>query len=293
MTAYSDCACAAGYGETLLGGGRETCVLCVERSTFKTHAGNQQCSACTRCLSPGVFTNVWCTITTDSTCDACDACALDEEYTAQACVELHDAECAQCLECDYGHEFQTLACLPGHNRQCVAFSTDSSTCAVGQYRGGHTRESDSLCLPCLFNDTRLHGQSLHSASTRGAEYNNAYRCGAACLGNSRRRDAARQYLGCVTCEVGNALLKVFAGAAGDACEFTCRPGYERMTLPDGSDDCFSPRLMLDERTDSTHDLFIGDYSWQQDVSLVRVTHTDHGFFVVVVGPAALAACKFG
>jgi len=66
-----------------------------------------------------------------------------------------------------------------------------------------------------------------------------------------------------------------------------------MTLPDGSDNCFSPRPMSDERTDSTHDLFIGDYSWQQDVSLVRVTHTDHGFFVVVVGPAAPAACKFG
>jgi hypothetical protein len=40
------------------------------------------------------------------------------------------------------------------------------------------------------------------------------------------------------------------------------------------------------------ELAIGDYTWSQGVSHVRVSHTDHGFFVVVAGPEAPAACKF-
>ena len=185
MVAYCDCLCAAGFGETRNGEGPETCVPCVERSTFKTHASNHECSACTRCLAPGVFTNVWCTTVTDSTCNACDACGDDNEYTQQACVELYDAQCAGCHECDHVHEFETQACSSSQNLQCAVFSTDTSTCPVGFYRGGHTRYTDSECLLCLYNDTLLHGQSLHTASTSGTEYDNAYNCGAACLGKSR------------------------------------------------------------------------------------------------------------
>jgi len=120
--------------------------------------------------------------------------------------------------------------------ECRHLSTDLSSCAPGFYRGGHTATSDSACLPCLYNDTLFNRQSLHQARTPGAEYNNAYNCGVTCLGHSRWRDAQRQFLGCVNCEVVNVLFKVFEDTAALSCQFSCRAGYERVPLTDDSED---------------------------------------------------------
>jgi len=117
----------------------------------------------------------------------------------------------------------------------------------------------------------------------------------ACLGNSRWRDVAQQHLGCVTCEVGNVLLKVFPAdmAMASTCAFECLPGYERTLLPDGSEDCYLSRLEPSPWTEFSHSVAVGDYSWSQGVSSVRVTHTSHGFFAVVVVGGLPVGCRRG
>ena len=288
----AECLCSAGFAE--VPGAPPACESCVQGDTFKSTRGNHACSSCTRCsVAAGIWTSVWCDVASDAHCDACDSCSDGEEYTGQACTEFSNARCDTCAQCDYAHEFEFRACQPTHDRVCRLYSTDLSSCAPGFYRGGHTATSDSACLPCLYNDTLFNRQSLHQARTPGAEYNDAYSCGVSCLGHSRWRDAQRQFLGCVSCEVGNVLLKVFEDTAALSCQFSCHAGYERVPLPDGSEDCFVAPLASSPRSEFTHDLFVGDYTWLQGVSRVRVSHSAHGYFAVVVGRAPPAGCKRG
>jgi len=172
--AYEDCLCEAGYSETRHGATHEQCVACVGGETFRRGAGNELCAQCTQCQTEGVYTNVWCETKANASFDACVACGDGEEYTQQACAEFSNALCVGCHECDYASEFEWQACQVSQDQWCQAFKTSSATCAASFYRGVHTREKDSECQPCLYNDTRLNGQSLHSARTPSAEYNNTY-----------------------------------------------------------------------------------------------------------------------
>jgi hypothetical protein len=150
-------------------------------------------------------------------------------------------------------------------------------------------------MPCRYNDTQLNGQSLHAARTNGRVYNDAFSCGVTCLGKSRLRDASRPFLGCVSCETGNVLLKVFPNNMNQAttCAFTCRPGYERVLMPDGSEDCYIARLLSSPRSEFSHSVSVGDFTRVNDMARLRLTHTSHGFFAVVVGRDAPHDCKRG
>jgi hypothetical protein len=289
--AYHDCLCDVGFGDD--GGAASTCAACAVGVQYKSAVGNAQCGNCTRCVgATGLYTSVWCSAQSDALCDACDACAGAEQYTHRECADLADAECRACAQCDYASQFELLPCQTDQNRECRDFVGGLSTCAAGFYRGGHTAVSDSFCLPCRYSDTRLNGQSLHAASSPGRVYNDAFSCDVECLGHSRRRDAARPWLGCVSCEVGNALLKVFPDMrAATVCDFTCRPGFERVRLPDGSDDCYVPRLQAGPQRAFAHSISVGDFSRAGGHSQLRLAHSSHGFFAVVLGGKAPRGCR--
>ena len=291
---YHDCLCDEGFADA--GGANSACESCAAGDTYKHYIGNNQCANCTRCSGAGgLFTSVWCSVNTDALCDACTSCEDGEEYILRQCADMADAECGVCTECNATHEFQVLPCQADYNRECRAFVVDVATCQVGFYRGNHTAVSDSQCLPCLYNDTRLNGQSLHAATTFGQEYNNAYSCNITCLGNSRLRDATRPFLGCASCEEGNVLLKVFPVEMGSAttCEFTCRPGYERVRMADGTDDCYIPRLRSSAARAFSHNVSVGDFSRTEGVTSLRISHTSHGYFAIVVGRAEPEGCRTG
>ena len=292
--AYHDCRCDVGFGDG--GGQASTCLACAAGSTYKNSIGNYQCENCTRCSgASGLFTSVWCSASSDAVCDACNACANAEEYTHRACADLADAECRSCTLCDFSRELELLPCQTDQNRECRDIGGDLASCAIGSFLGGHTAVSDSYCMPCRYNDTRLNGQSLHAARTNGRVYNDAFSCGVTCLGNSRLRDASRPFLGCVSCEKGNVLLKVFPNNMNQAttCAFTCRPGYERVLMPDGSEDCYIARLLSSPRSEFSHSVSVGDFTRVHDMARLRLTHTSHGFFAVVVGRDAPHDCKRG
>jgi hypothetical protein len=290
--AYHDCLCDVGFGDN--GGAASQCEPCAVGVQYKSAVGNAQCGNCTRCVgASGLYTSVWCSAESDALCDACDPCSDAEEYTHSPCADLADAECRACSQCNYASQLELLPCQTNQNRECRDFVNDLASCAPGFYRGGHTAVSDSFCLPCRFNDTLLNGQSLHAASSHGLEYNNPFSCGIACLGNSRIRDAAQPWLGCVSCEVGNVLLKVFPAdmRSATACEFACRPGFARVRMPDGSDDCFIPLLQAGAQRAFSHSISIGDFSRAGGNSRLRLSHSSHGFFAVVLGAAAPALCQ--
>jgi len=292
--AYHDCLCDVGFGDGR--GQASMCLACAAGSTYKNSIGNYQCGNCTRCSSAiWLFTSVWCSASSDTVCDACNACSNPEEYTHRACADLADAECCSCLQCDFLRELELLPCQTDQNRECRDIGGDLASCATGFYLGGHTVVSDSYCMPCRYNNTQLNGQSLHAARTNGLQYNNAFSCGVTCLGNSQLRDASRPFLGCVSCETGNVLFKVFPDNMNQAmtCAFTCLQGYERVVMPDGSEDCYIARLLSSPRSEFSHSVSVGDFTWVNDCARLRLSHMSHGFFAVVVGRNASRDCKQG
>jgi len=291
---YHDCLCNAGFSDE--GGAHSVCESCDAGATYKNEIGNTVCNNCTRCSGDsGLFTSVWCTVSTDALCDACTACDEGEEYISRKCADMADAECNNCTACNTTTEFEVLPCQADYNRECQAFVVDVSTCQVGFYRGNHTAVSDSMCLPCQYNDTLFNGQSLHAATTFGQEYNNAFSCGITCLGHSRLRDASKPFLGCVSCEEGNVLLKVFAQQIDLAttCEFECKSGYERVRMSDGTDDCYIPRLSPSPDREFSHNVSVSDVSRSDGSTSLRISHSSHGFFAIVVGPSEPTGCKTG
>lgn len=284
---FSDCLCLSGFEDH-----HKICRSCEAGHTFQPLIGNHSCGACTECkAADGVYTSVLCRTDQDATCDSCNPCSNHEQYTFSACQDYNDAECKSCTACDFAVEFESKSCHANQNRECTPISVDTTTCAAGYYRGGHTAHTDSVCLRCQYNDTQLNNQTLHQDGTHGQVYNDPYSCGVHCLGNSRKQDPARQYLGCVSCEVGNVLLKVFPTDMREAttCDYTCKTGYTRQTLP-GGDDCYTPRMLSSVSNEFKHDLFIGDYTRVAGVSQFSVTHTSTGYYVVVVGPEAVSGC---
>ena len=256
---------------------------------FKNSVGNTLCQRCTRCLpaSDSVWTRIVCDAGYDAMCDSCTVChdpaAADtpaEQWASVDCQEFADTVCANCTLCDYSDEWEKVPCSETRDRECLAIQR-GRPCAVGQYAGNHSRTTDSQCLPCAMNDTLYEGQRLHFYTSAGRRYDDLTSCDIACRPYSRLRDINNPALGCVSCETGNVLFKVFT--QNDlACTFTCLEGYVRT-----EDDCVLAPLQPSVSSFWNHSL---------NVTHVRrvavdgaaafrftISHTAHGSFAVVVG----------
>jgi len=229
----------------------------------------------------------------DTVCNACNGCLADGKHTTSPCSETQDAVWSDCVECDPATEFEHSECEDGENRVCLPFETSAAMCAVGQYRGGHTAVRDSQCLQCAYRDRKFEGHTLHVPASRGQRYNDAHSCNVSCLGNSRIVNASNQSLGCVSCETGNVLLKMFDPEDGlaDSCNFACRAGYTRVAMPDGSEDCYDPVLHSSAVNEFAHNFSVTDFSRTRNASVFRLLHQDVGFFMFVVGRGLPANCR--
>ena len=258
---------------------------------FKNTVGNTLCQACTRCLpaSDSVWTRIVCDAEYDALCDACTVChdpaAADtpaEQWAGVGCQEFADTVCANCTLCDYAEEWERAPCVETRDRECAAIQRGRA-CEVGQYAGNHSRTTDSECLPCAMNDTLYEDQQLHVYTSAGRRYDDATSCDIACRPFSRLRDVANPALGCVSCETGNVLFKVFTQNDA-ACTFTCLAGYVR-----AGDDCVLAPLQASPSSYWNHSLNV---THVRRVAVhgaaafrLTVSHTAHGSFAVVVGGA--------
>ena len=198
---------------------------------FKHAVGNTACLQCSLCLPLNyAWTRIACDAAYDALCDACTICheaaAVGlpvEQWAGVGCQQFIDTECHNCTSCDYADEWEKTPCIETRDRVCASI-TRERLCAVGEYAGNHSRTSDSLCLPCVMHDTLYEGQRLHYYTSAGRRYDDATSCDLGCRAFSRLRDPANPALGCVSCEVGNVLFKVFT-QNDSACTFTCLPGY--------------------------------------------------------------------
>jgi len=291
-TNVSECLCNASFEVVHSNNASEphACRLC-PLNYFKHTVGNAPCLRCTRCLpaADSVWTRIVCDAAYDAMCDACTVChdpaAADspaEQWAGVGCQEFTDTVCANCTLCDYDNEWEQAPCAETRDRQCAPIQR-GRPCAVGQYAGNHSRTTDSQCLPCAMNDTLYEGQRLHVYTSAGRRYDDAASCDIACRPFSRLRDVANPAAGCVSCETGNVLFKVFS-QNDTACTFTCLAGYVR-----AGDDCVLPPLQPSASNFWNHSL---------NVTHVRrvavggaaafrftVSHTAHGSFAVVVGRA--------
>jgi len=103
-------------------------------------------------------------------------------------------------------------------------------------------------------------------------------------------NTSNQALGCVSCETGNVLLKVF-DPLSDICHFECRAGYTRVTLADGSEDCYDPVLHSSTVNEFGHNFSVTDFSRTGDASVFRILHKGVGFFMIVVGRGLPVNCR--
>jgi len=136
-------------------------------------------------------------------------------------------------------------------------------------------------------------QSLHATTSHGREYNNPFSCQIVYLSNSRLRDAERPWMGCASCETSNVLFKVFHadGHLGTTCEFTCRAGFDRVRMPNGSDDCYLPGLQAGAPRAFSHRVSVNNVSRANGHSQLRLSHSSQGFFTVVLGNEAQRGCR--
>jgi len=256
---------------------------------FKLTVGNTPCLACRRCLpdTDSVWTRIVCDSAYNALCDSCTVChnasavgTPAEQWASVGCQEFVDTDCSDCVHCDYTEEWERTPCGESSDRVCGSITRERD-CSVGEYAGNHSRSSDSLCLPCAMNDTLYEDQRLHYYTSKGRLYNDPTSCDVACHPFSRLRNPAAPVLGCVSCEVGNVLFKVFT-QNDSACTFTCLPGYVL-----ARDDCELAPMQASVSSFWNHSLNVthvrhvavdGDAAFRFTVS-----HTSHGHFVVVVG----------
>jgi hypothetical protein len=258
---------------------------------FKNSVGNTLCQRCTRCLpaSDSVWTRIVCDAGYDAMCDSCTVChdpaAADtpaEQWAGVDCQEFADTVCFNCTLCDYSEQWEKAPCAETRDRECSAIQR-GRPCEVGQYAGNHSRTTDSQCLPCAMNDTLYEGQRLHFYTSAGRRYDDLTSCDIACRQYSRLRDVNNPALGCVSCETGNVLFKVFT--QNDlACTFTCLEGYVRT-----EDDCVPAPLQPSVSNFWNHTLNVTHVrrvsSNAGAAFRFTISHTAHGSFAVVIGQA--------
>ena len=258
---------------------------------FKNSISNTLCQPCTRCLpaSDSVWTRIVCDAGYDAMCDSCTVChdpaAADtpaEQWAGVDCQEFADTVCFNCTLCDYSEQWEKAPCAETRDRECSAIQR-GRPCEVGQYAGNHSRTTDSQCLPCAMNDTLYEGQRLHFYTSAGRRYDDLTSCDIACRPYSRLRDINNPALGCVSCETGNVLFKVFT--QNDlACTFTCLEGYVRT-----EDDCVLAPLQPSVSNFWNHTLNVTHVrrvsSNAGAAFRFTISHTAHGSFAVVIGRA--------
>jgi len=289
-----ECICGIGYEN--LSYPSLTCSQC-QTSYFKDSAGNRACSVCKACSAEldQEYEKVSCTYSHDAVCDACDVCENNVTYKSAPCSDKENTVCSPCSTCSYDVEWRQHDCIVTRDTICqdITFALE---CPHGQYRGGHTKTSDSFCSSCTYRDTKFLGLTLHDAKSYGLVYNDPHSCRIECLGFSVLRDAHDHSLGCVSCESGNALLKSFAvnrDANDDqvSCSFTCKADYERITRSDGTDDCVVPALSQRGDDAVAHVVEVTNVERVSDASLFTVSHSNHSRFIITVGRSAPENCE--
>jgi len=289
-----DCLCNISYGAVFSTNISEPhyCQLCLHTQTFKSTVGNSACLPCTQCLPllHSSWTQIECTPRADALCDTCTVCynassgTPRKQYTTQACEQFFDTECANCSTCDWNTQFELIPCSETDDATCSPI-TYNRQCPVGYYAGGHTRTSDSQCLPCAVHNTQYEGQWLHEFTSAGRQYNNSFSCDLQCRPYSRLINNSDPSLGCTTCELGNVLFKIFTQDTF-ACRFTCLEGYVSV-----NGDCVLAAAEGNELTFWNHSLNVTHVRREEQHSdnglgafFVTVSHTSHGHFAVVLGP---------
>ena len=290
------CLCNSGFEVIANANASEphTCRACEHTDgayKYKTGLGNRACSVCTEC-SPGshsTWTQIACTPTLNALCDFCTTCHNATEnpirllYTEQHCQQFFDTRCANCSVCDWDTEWEFSPCSEMDDSQCSPITRDRA-CPIGFYVGGHTRSSDSQCIPCAVRNTQYEGEWLHHFTSMGRSYGDPYSCDLTCRAFSRLTNVSDPSHGCSTCETGNVLLKEFTQNPL-ACEFECLPGYTKH-----GGDCELQTFYADPLIYWNHSLNVTHVRRQamsnssgRSAFQLTVGHTAHGNFAVVVG----------
>ena len=268
-----DCKCKPGFGHDLSDTDNH-CTQCVNGTTWKKYSGNIPCHSCTICnVDQGEYIDVVCTTRQNAQCAPCDPCVNGTSYVSEECAPYENTVCSPCDECDYTDEYRHHACFVNRNSQCLNI-TRTPCIETGEYRGRHTQTTDSSCHQCLSRHTPYFGFRLDEFASPGVFYNDPYSCQVTCLGASKLRDPANHSLGCETCETGNVLFRVFSSNQTD-CSFVCREGYE---LRDN--ECRIPRFEFGHALQ----LDVVDVLQVPGAITLRVLHSNHSRFVIVVGP---------
>ena len=313
QVSLQQCKCQAGFEPVHTGTAplTHTCQSCrlqtdsLQNGTYKHEVGNSECQPCTQCWASTdyVYQRRVCSATQDALCDACDNCERDQStvfthYTRTQCTDIVNAQCEPCVPCNLSSHWENKPCAPHYigNTQCTAINR-TLHCDVGKYKGGHTPASQSLCLPC--NQSRAQfarmaqgSQLLHTFTTHGTRYDDAFSCRVQCLGLSVLRDASDHSLGCRSCETGNVLRKnISIGLDSEGnhidCLFTCRAGYTRngtdcIVRPDSAAAGWSQPLFLEITALQKSELGFH----------FTVHHSSQALFIVVAGPRAPQGCSY-
>lgn len=290
------CLCNSGFEAIFSTNASEphTCRACEHTGgiyKYKTGLGNRACSQCTECLPHlhSTWTQITCTPTADALCDYCSVChnATGDSprlrYTSHACQQFFDTRCANCTVCDWDAEWEFAPCSESGNRVCSLITRDRA-CPVGFYAGGHTRTTDSRCLPCAVRNTPYEGEWLHHFTSAGRSYGDPYSCDLTCRAFSRLANATDPSFGCTTCETGNVLFKQFTQSLLE-CQFECLPGYAKR-----GEDCVLETFHADAQIYWNHSVNVThvrrESLWNhsgRSAFQLTVSHTAHGNFAVVFG----------
>jgi hypothetical protein len=278
------CACRVGFAPT---GPVSTlthpgCAPCAD-GTLKPTAGNTACQYCANC-SEWQYESVICTSIQDTRCSPCTPCLHNVTYTYRECTDTTNTECLPCSRCAMPEEYESRPCTVEHNSRCLNSTRDG--CQPGFYRQPHASR-DSQCEPCVVVYPFTNGLVLHQFTGAG-DFNAPLSCPIQCMGASRLRSADNPHLGCVSCEEGNVLWKVFSSNQTH-CRFTCRAGYE---LRDG--DCHvAATLLSDElRLDVVNIGQSLDPATGARAFLVSLRHSNSSRFVIAAGPSAPACDRY-
>ena len=256
-----------------------TCVPCVVGETYSLIVGGNTCEECSSCNEGITYEYASCLANRDRRCVPCTNCDdFPELYESEQCTLLHNTVCSNCTVCDFSTQYESLAC-GSIDTQCVNIVFNATDCADNQYRGQHTRSSQSKCLPCASLHKPYFGMQLHKYVGGTRPYDDPLGCDIECLGASKRRDSTNSSLGCESCETGNFLYKnlaMFDPSNPNECVFTCK---EPAILQ--NNDCVLPSLL------QRNVLYIEIVSIQHvDNSLLKMTirHSNYSHYVVLVGP---------
>ena len=276
-----------------------SCEPCPTNSTdrtsnkYKNFVDNTQCLPCTVCdIRQDQYTADVCRPGHNAVCSPCDTCAADEFISTRCQQNGHhrtNRVCSDCSTCNYALEYQLTPCQTYDDTECRPISRGKK-CLPGEYPGGHTTTTDAQCLGCIvagnlhvfFQDSNGHGVST---------YNDPRSCQIRCVGFSKFVNASEMWRGCETCEVGNALLKLFNDADYNAgtrtdCVFQCKTGYERQ-----GEDCVPRQVQTGITTTPALHVEVTGFDRDATGTQFTLSHSSHSRFVIAIGNRPATNCK--